>query len=171
MRALALSALLVSTSVFAANPANPRPLYRSSIQIPTPRDVWQQRFWGPSTLRRLTAADVDRGIIEFRRNHSVTSGPRFARIDGHNASGQIDKFGFRFTANGQPLRWVRDKVDVYAFPSRAGRRDQRRGGSNFSRHRRTKPRARIVVTRRNAEYQWDAQCRFIQPAPSFGIFR
>ena len=114
-RVLALSVLLVSTSVFAAN-SKPRPLPIVDT-IPAPRDVAY-----PGTINLdVTATDVDRGIIDVRETIPATSGPLVLLASkwlpgNHNASGQIDKLaGFTFTANGQPLHWVRDKVDVYAF--------------------------------------------------------
>jgi membrane-associated protease RseP (regulator of RpoE activity) len=104
-RVLALSALLVSTSVFAAN-SKPRPLPIVDT-IPAPRDVAY-----PGTINLdVTATDVDRGIIDVRETIPATSGPLVLLAPkwlpgNHNASGQIDKLaGFTFTANGQPLHW------------------------------------------------------------------
>ena len=163
MRALALSVLLVSTSVFAAN-SKPQPLPIVDT-IPTPRDV---AFLGTIHLD-VTATDVDRGIIEVRETIPVTSGPLVLLAPkwlpgNHNASGQIDKFaGFRFTANGQPLRWVRDKVDVYAFHL-----DVPAGATSVeARFQFLSPtdeaQGRVIVTREMLNIQWDAVSLYPSP--------
>lgn len=156
MRVLALSALLVSTSVFAAN-SKPQPLPIVDT-IPAPRDV---AFPGTIHLD-VTATDVDRGIIEVRETIPVTPGPLVLLAPkwlpgNHNASGQIDKFaGFMFTANGQPLRWVRDKVDVYAFHL-----DVPGGATSVeARFQFLSPtdeaQGRVIITREMLNIQWDA---------------
>ena len=165
MRVLALSALLVSTSVFAAN-SKPQPLPIVDT-IPPARDV---AFHGTIHLD-VTATDVDRAIIEVRETIPVTSGPLVLLAPkwlpgNHNASGQIDKLaGFTFTANGQPLRWVRDKVDVYAFHL-----DVPAGATSVETHFQflsptDEAQGRVVITREMLNIQWDAVSLY--PAGTF----
>ena len=164
-RVLALSVLLVSTSVFAAN-SKPRPLPIVDT-IPAPRDVAY-----PGTINLdVTATDVDRGIIDVRETIPATSGPLVLLAPkwlpgNHNASGQIDKLaGFTFTANGQPLHWVRDKVDVYAFHL-----DVPTGATSVEAHFQflsptDEAQGRVVVTREMLNIQWDAVSLY--PAGTF----
>ena len=164
-RALALSALLLSTSAFAAN-SKPQPLPIVDT-IPVARDV---AF--PGTIRLdVTATDLDRGIIEVRETIPATPGPLVLLAPkwlpgNHGPTGQIDKLaGFIFTANGQPLRWVRDKVDVFAFHL-----DVPAGATSVeARFQFLSPTAedqgRIVVTREMSNIQWDAVSLY--PAGTF----
>ena len=165
MRVLALSALLVSTSVFAAN-SKPQPLPIIDT-IPPARDV---AFPGTIHLD-VTATDVNRAIIEVRETIPVTPGPLVLLAPkwlpgNHNASGQIDKLaGFTFTANGQPLRWVRDKVDVYAFHL-----DVPAGATSVETHFQflsptDEAQGRVVITREMLNIQWDAVSLY--PAGTF----
>ena len=165
MRVLALSALLVSTSVFAAN-SKPQPLPIVDT-ILAPRDV---AFPGTIHLD-VNATDVERGIIEVRETVPAMPGPLVLLAPkwlpgNHNASGQIDKLaGFTFTANGQPLRWVRDKIDVYAFHL-----DVPAGATSVeARFQFLSPtdeaQGRVVVTREMLNIQWDAVSLY--PAGTF----
>jgi predicted metalloprotease with PDZ domain len=165
MRVLALSALLVSTSVFAAK-SKPQPLPIVDT-ILAPRDV---AFPGTIHLD-VNATDVDRGIIEVRETVPAIPGPLVLLAPkwlpgNHNASGQIDKLaGFTFTANGQPLRWVRDKVDVYAFHL-----DVPAGATSVEAHFQflsptDEAQGRVVVTREMLNIQWDAVSLY--PAGTF----
>ena len=164
-RALALSTLLLSTSALAAN-SKPQPLPIVDT-IPAARDI---AFPGTIYLD-VTATDLDRGIIEVRETIPATPGPLVLLAPkwlpgNHNASGQIDKLaGFTFTANGQPLRWVRDKVDVFAFHL-----DVPAGATSVeARFQYLSPTAedqgRIVVTREMSNIQWDAVSLY--PAGTF----
>jgi predicted metalloprotease with PDZ domain len=155
-RAFALSALLLSTSALAAN-SKPQPVPIVDT-IPAARDI---AFPGTIHLD-VTATDLDRGIIEVRETIPATPGPLVLLAPkwlpgNHNASGQIDKLaGFTFTANGRPLRWVRDKVDVFAFHL-----DVPAGATSVeARFQFLSPTAedqgRIVVTREMSNIQWNA---------------
>jgi predicted metalloprotease with PDZ domain len=164
-RALALSTLLLSTSAFAANS---KPQSQPIVDtIPAARDI---AFPGTIHLD-VTATDLDRGIIEVRETIPATSGPLVLLAPkwlpgNHNASGQIDKLaGFTFTANGRPLRWVRDKVDVFAFHL-----DVPAGATSVeARFQYLSPTAedqgRIVVTREMSNIQWVAVSLY--PAGTF----
>ena len=163
--ALALSTLLLSTSALAAN-STPQPLPIVDT-IPVARDV---AF--PGTIRLdVTATDLDRGIIEVRETIPATPGPLVLLAPkwlpgNHGPTGQIDKLaGFTFTANGQPLRWVRNKVDVFAFHL-----DVPAGATSIeARFQFLSPTAedqgRIVVTREMSNIQWDAVSLY--PAGTF----
>ena len=155
-RAFALFALLLSSSAVAAN-SKPEPLPIVDT-IPAPRDV---AFAGTIRLD-VSATDLDRGIIEVRETIPVTPGSIVLLLPkwlpgNHGPTGQIDKLaGFTFTADGKPLAWVRDKVDVFAFHL-----DVPAGATSIeARFQFLSPTAedqgRIVVTREMSNIQWDA---------------
>ena len=155
-RAFALFALLLSSSAVAAN-SKPEPLPIVDT-IPAPRDV---AFAGTIRLD-VSATDLDRGIIEVRETIPVTPGSIVLLLPkwlpgNHGPTGQIDKLaGFTFTADGKPLAWVRDKVDVFAFHL-----DVPGGATSVeARFQYLSPTAedqgRIVVTREMSDIQWNA---------------
>src|SRR5436305_10063806 len=124
MRRAAL-ALILSTCLGGAAlaqivpPLNSRPEPTANIDtIPAPRDV---PFPGTIQLT-VDASDVTRGIFNVREHIPVPAAGDFVLLypkwlpGHHSPSGQINKIaGFRATANGRELDWVRDTLDVYAF--------------------------------------------------------
>jgi predicted metalloprotease with PDZ domain len=86
--------------------------------IPAARDVPY-----PGTMQiTVDATDVTRGIFKVHQRVPVTGPGDFVLLypqwvpGGHNPRNDIRKVtGIRFSANGQPLEWVRDNLDVYAF--------------------------------------------------------
>ena len=69
----------------------------------------------------LIADDVQRRVQRVRQRLAVSPGPLTLHypqwIPGHHApTGPINQIaGLQFSANGQPLAWQRDPLDVYAF--------------------------------------------------------
>lgn len=69
----------------------------------------------------LIADDVQRRVQRVRQRMAVSPGPLTLHypqwIPGHHApTGPINQIaGLQFSANGQPLAWQRDPLDVYAF--------------------------------------------------------
>jgi predicted metalloprotease with PDZ domain len=120
MRRIALALLLLSSSALAQAPAqNSRPQATPKIDtIPAPRDVHY-----PGTLQlTVDASDVTRGIFRVREHVPVSHPGDFVLLypewlpGSHADYGEINKVsGFRASANGRELKWVRDNLDVYAF--------------------------------------------------------
>jgi predicted metalloprotease with PDZ domain len=122
MRRVALVILLASVAAFASAqvpPQNSRPAVTPKTDaIPAPRDVAY-----PGTIQlTVDASDVTRAIFRVHEHVPVAAPGDFVLlypkwIPGHHSpSGQINKIaGFRATANGRELSWVRDNLDVYAF--------------------------------------------------------
>jgi predicted metalloprotease with PDZ domain len=124
MRRAALAFLLLSTvSTFSfahpVPPQNSRPAATAKIDtIPAPRDVAY-----PGTIQlTVDATDVTRAIFRVHEHVPVTGPGDFVLLypkwlpGNHSPTGQINKVaGFRATANGRELKWVRDDLDVYAF--------------------------------------------------------
>lgn len=105
---LAVPALACAQQVAAA-PAPP---------IATPRD---EPFPGVITLA-VDATDVDRAIFRVRESVPISRpGPMTLLYPewlpgGHGPSGAIQRLsGLRITANGRPVLWRRDPVNVFAF--------------------------------------------------------
>jgi predicted metalloprotease with PDZ domain len=115
---LALS--LAAAPVFAQNSA-PQPQPIVDI-VPAVRDI---AFPGVMTLE-VDATDIDRAIFSMKQTIPV---PPEARTAGrftllypqwlpgnHAPRGEIEKLvGLKFSANGKPLAWQRDSLDVNAF--------------------------------------------------------
>lgn len=124
MRRAALSILLSSTLATAAGaqmvpPQNSKPGATPKVDtIPAPRDIAY-----PGTLQlTVDATDVTRAIFRVHEHVPVAAAGDFVMLypkwlpGTHSPSGQINKVaGFRATANGKDLKWVRDNLDVYAF--------------------------------------------------------
>ena len=94
-----------------ATPAAPNPAH------PAPRDVAY-----PGVIKvAIDATDIDRRIFTIKQNIPATPGPMTVFYPewlpgNHSDSGQIEKIaGIKFSANGQPIKWLRDSADVYAF--------------------------------------------------------
>jgi predicted metalloprotease with PDZ domain len=124
MRRAALAVLLSSFLASAAMaqlvpPQNGKPEPTPKVDtIPPPRDVAY-----PGTLQlTVDASDVTRAIFKVHEHVPVAAAGDFVMLypkwlpGNHSPSGQINKVaGFRATANGAELKWVRDNLDVYAF--------------------------------------------------------
>jgi predicted metalloprotease with PDZ domain len=100
-------------------PRNSRPAtFAKTDTIPAARDVAY-----PGTIQlTVDASDVTRAIFRIHEHVPVARAGDFVLLypqwlpGTHSPSGQINKVaGFRATANGRELRWVRDNLDVYAF--------------------------------------------------------
>jgi len=122
MRATALVCLFLASAAPAqivppANSQPPAPTEKAA-PIPNAKDV---PF--PGTLQlTVDATDVTRGIFRIRERVPVASAGDLVLLypkwipGGHTPRGDIDKVaGFKFSANGQPLDWKRDTIDVTAF--------------------------------------------------------
>jgi predicted metalloprotease with PDZ domain len=124
MRKLALAFILSSCLTGAASaqvvPAlNSKPVsIDRPAAIPAARDV---PFPGTVQLT-VDATDVTRGIFKIHQRVPV-SGPGDLVLlypkwvpGGHSPRNEIRKVaGIRFSANGQPLKWKRDPIEVYGF--------------------------------------------------------
>lgn len=122
MRALAFACALIAS----AATAEPIPGQRSlpvaptskSEAIPAARDV---PYPGTITID-VDATDVARGIFTIHQRIPVGGSGDLVLLypkwipGGHSDRGDIRKIaGLRFSANGQPLEWARDTIDVFAF--------------------------------------------------------
>ncbi|HET9810333.1 MAG TPA: peptidase M61 [Sphingomicrobium sp.] len=127
MRSTALACfLLASVTPVATVHAQPAPGQVSLpaaptnkvAPIPEARDIPY-----PGTIQlTVDATDVGRGIFKVRERVPVTGPGDLVLLypewlpGHHSATGDIRKVtGITFTANGQPLEWKRDPLDVYAF--------------------------------------------------------
>ena len=123
MRRAALAFLLSSISALSiaqpVPPQNSRPGATPKIDaIPAARDVTY-----PGTIQlTVDATDVTRAIFRVHEHVPVPGPGDFVMLypkwlpGNHSPTGQINKVaGFRATANGVELKWVRDNLDVYAF--------------------------------------------------------
>jgi predicted metalloprotease with PDZ domain len=122
MRGTACAVLLMSAAVAASAQVpsqNSRPAPTAKIDtIPAARDV---PFLGTIRLT-VDASDVTRAIFKVHETVPVPGPGDFVLLypkwlpGNHSPSGQINKVaGFRPTANGRDLPWMRDTLDVYAF--------------------------------------------------------
>ena len=122
MRATALVCLFLASTAPAqiVPPANSQPPAPTEKAAPIP-DAKDVPF--PGTLQlTVDATDVTRGIFRIRERVPVASAGDLVLLypkwipGGHTPRGDIDKVaGFKFSANGQPLDWKRDTIDVTAF--------------------------------------------------------
>ena len=122
MRALALAGVLLA-SVATAQPMPgqtslpPAPTSKVAA-IPSARDIPY-----PGTMQvSVDATDVARGIFKIHQRIPVSGPGDLVMLypewipGGHSPRGDIRKIaGIRFSANGKPLEWVRDSIDVHAF--------------------------------------------------------
>ena len=116
---LATAALTSGASAQTVPPQNSRPEATARVDtIPAARDVAY-----PGTIQlTVDASDVTRAIFRVHEHVPVPEAGDFVLLypkwlpGNHSPSGQINKVaGFRATAGGRELRWVRDTLDVYAF--------------------------------------------------------
>jgi len=124
MRRAVLAILLLSASATPAlgqlvPPQNSRPSATPKVDtIPAARDVPH-----PGTLQlTVDASDVTRGIFRIHERVPVIGAGDLVMLHpkwvpgGHTPRGDIKNItGFRPSANGKPLDWVRDDLDVTAF--------------------------------------------------------
>ena len=124
MRRVALAFLLSSALATAAAaqlvpPQNSKPEPTPKVDtIPMARDV---PFPGTMQLTVDTTDNV-RGIFHIHQHVPVPAAGDFVMLypqwvpGGHNPRNDIKSVtGFRPSANGRPLKWVRDNLNVYAF--------------------------------------------------------
>ncbi|HET8897686.1 MAG TPA: M61 family peptidase [Rhodanobacteraceae bacterium] len=101
---LVTAALGFGSAALAANVASPQPIdYPGTLSI------------------RVDATDLTHRIFRVHETIPATPGPMVLLypewLPGkHSPTGPIDKFaGLKLSANGQPLSWKRDSLNVYAF--------------------------------------------------------
>src|SRR6476469_1761651 len=124
MRRVALTVFLSSCLAGAAAaqmvpPFNSKPeAYPKPVRVPAARDV---PYPGIVDLT-VDATDVTRGIFRISERVPVSAAGDLVLLypkwvpGGHSPRGDIKNVtGIRFTANGQPLKWMRDPLDVFAF--------------------------------------------------------
>lgn len=107
-------AVAIST-VLAAAVADAQPAWTDNV--PAPQDTPY-----PGTVNlQVDASDTVQGIFRVRESIPVQPGaltllyPQWIPGD-HSPTGPIAMLaGLRLSANGQPLKWIRDKYNVYAF--------------------------------------------------------
>jgi predicted metalloprotease with PDZ domain len=122
MHASALLTILLGAAASAqinppqnSEPAAPTP---KTSSIPAARDTPY-----PGTIQlAVDASDTARAIFTVHEHIPVPRSGDFVLLypqwlpGHHNKLGEIRNVaGLRFTANGQPVNWVRDPLDVYAF--------------------------------------------------------
>ncbi|UNK79406.1 peptidase M61 [Sphingopyxis granuli] len=117
--AAALLAAPLTLASAAAEEANsrPQPVVQSHV-VPLPADKAY-----PGTMQlRVDATDVARGIFRVRQTIPVAKGGKLTLLypqwlpGKHAPRGAIAEIaGFRPSAGGTPLNWVRQPTDVYAF--------------------------------------------------------
>jgi predicted metalloprotease with PDZ domain len=122
MRALAfVTVLLASAATAQVNPPqNSKPVGPTPkvADIPAARDVPY-----PGTIQlTVDTTDNTRAIFKVHEHIPIAQAGDFVLLypewlpGHHDKDGDIRKVdGLRFSANGQPLKWVRDTLDVYAF--------------------------------------------------------
>jgi predicted metalloprotease with PDZ domain len=124
MRRAALALILSSCLTGAATaqlvpPLNSKPeAYAKPTRVPAARDIPY-----PGTVQlTVDATDVTRGIFRIRERVPVTGAGDLILLypkwvpGGHSPRGDIKNVtGIKMSANGQPLKWMRDPLDVYAF--------------------------------------------------------
>jgi predicted metalloprotease with PDZ domain len=126
MRALALVGFLLASTASAPVLGQVTPPLNSRPAAPTPKvdAIPQARDVPyPGTMQlTVDASDTTRGIFRIRQRIPVTSAGDFVLLypkwipGGHSPRGDIKNVaGIRFNANGQPLTWKRDPIDVTAF--------------------------------------------------------
>lgn len=114
--AFAAIAVCAATAAFAGGSSGPRNT-SSETPIPAPKD----RAYPGEIRLAVDASDLERRIVRVHEHLTGIDGrtvllyPKW--LPGHHApEGPIARFaGLRITANGEPVSWMRDPVDVYAF--------------------------------------------------------
>jgi predicted metalloprotease with PDZ domain len=131
-------------------------------------------FPGVITLD-IDARDVERRIVSIKERVPVAGGPITLLypewIPGHHSpSGPIDRLaGLKISANGKPVAWKRDPVNVYAFhveaPEGAGFIDVEANYLSAT----DKAQGRIEITPNIANLQWNALVLYPAGYPSDAI--
>ena len=107
--------VLALALAFAASAASAQ--QQRSAQVPPPQDT---PYPGTITLQ-VDASDTAQGIFRVHETIPVAAGPMTLLypqwIPGtHSPVGPIDMLaGLKLSANGKPIKWKRDKYNVYAF--------------------------------------------------------
>jgi predicted metalloprotease with PDZ domain len=103
---------------FAASTASPGPSLSAAVQrIAPPKD----RAYPGEIRIAVDASDVERRIIRIRETVSGITADTVLLYPqwlpgSHAPEGPIDKLaGLKITANGAPVSWTRDPVDIYSF--------------------------------------------------------
>lgn len=106
------TAASAAPQTFDAKPAAANPA------LPAARDV---QYPGVIGLK-IDASDVTRAIFRVEQTIPVAKAGRLTLLypkwlpGNHAPRGPIESLaGLAFTANGKPLKWIRDSADVYAF--------------------------------------------------------
>lgn len=122
MRLLALACLLFASAATAqvTPPTNSKPVAATAKveRIPAARDLPY-----PGTMEiSLDTTDTLRGIFQVRQRVPVSGPGDLVMLfpewipGNHKAAGELSKVaGIRFSANGRPLAWKRDSLNVFAF--------------------------------------------------------
>ncbi|MBT2188804.1 M61 family metallopeptidase [Sphingobium nicotianae] len=120
-----LLALAFSPLPAVAQDAPPTPIHSAPVAAPLLRTVPEPRdiAWAGGTMKlEVDATDTARRIINVKQTIPVsTSGPLTLLfpewIPGNHAPrGQLEKLAsLVITANGKPIEWQRDALNVYAF--------------------------------------------------------
>jgi predicted metalloprotease with PDZ domain len=119
------SGAVLMTALCLAPPALAQPPRSAPVDqprpsgIPAPRDI----AWPAAPMRvEVDATNVAQRILSVRQTIPLPGpGPLVLRLPewlpgNHAPRGVIDKIaGLRFTANGRPVAWTRDPVDMFAF--------------------------------------------------------
>ncbi len=110
-------ALALGAGAAFAQSAGPQPLPMPA-PIALPKDIPY-----PGTIHlSVDATDVARHIFNVRETIPVRAGESIVLLypqwapGNHSPTGRVDELaGLMISANGKPVPWVRDPVDVFAF--------------------------------------------------------
>jgi predicted metalloprotease with PDZ domain len=124
MRKIALALILSSCLTGAAAAQLVPQLNSKPVSIDRPNAIPEARdvpFPGTVQLT-VDATDVTRGIFQVHERVPVSGAGDLVLLypkwvpGGHSPRNEIRKVaGFRVSANGRPLKWKRDPIEVYAF--------------------------------------------------------
>ncbi|MEJ7927023.1 peptidase M61 [Sphingobium sp. AN641] len=158
--ALCLSSA-IATPLFAQDSIRSRPTALPIVgAIPAPRDT---PYPGGTIRLEVDASDTTQRIFRVRETIPVASGGPLTLLmpewlpGNHAPRGQIEKLsGLTFTADGKPVSWRRDPLNVYAFHI-----DVPQGAhsvvAQFQFLSATQPnQGRVVVTPKMLNIQWES---------------
>ncbi|SCW59551.1 Predicted metalloprotease, contains C-terminal PDZ domain [Sphingobium faniae] len=158
--ALCLSAA-VASPLWAQEPIRSKPTALPvSDATPVPKDV---PYPGGVIRLEVDATDTVQRIFRVRETIPVASGGPMTLLmpqwlpGNHAPRGQIEKLaGLTFTADGKPLAWKRDPLDVYAFEIDVPQ-GTKEVVAQFQFLSATAPnQGRVVVTPRMLNIQWES---------------
>jgi predicted metalloprotease with PDZ domain len=120
MKAMTLALLLASAAPLSLATAQDR---RPVGAPPTPPIPAARDIPYPGVMKlSIDATDIDRRIFKIRQTVPVAKSGRMTLLypkwvpGGHSPRNSIDYLaGLTITANGQPVAWTRDPVEVFAF--------------------------------------------------------